>query len=227
MKKFILSIGMLTSVGIFAQTDIKQKVTEGAQEQTGSLFNKGLEGAGESIADGSVIWGIRANALINTSSLGNLSDIKELKDSGFNVGVSAKFNLGSGFFANPELYYTHLGTSRIDLPILFGYNLSETFAVVAGPALMYGFSAESKNEGKNLVNEMINTGTIDVAKLSSNLNFGYQAGLQATISQFVISAKYEGSLSSQVVDLVNTATGQKFEEKVKTSVISLGLGYNF
>ena len=227
MNKLILSVAMITGVSIFAQMDIKQELTNKAQETSSDLGSKAVSGFIDSIFNGEVTWGIRSNGLINTSSLGNLADVKQLKESGYNIGVSTKLAFNEDFFANPELYYTHLGTSRIDLPILFGYNVTKTFAVVAGPSFIYNFSSESKDLGKSVANQAMNTGKVDFAALNSELGFGYQAGLQATISKFVVSAKYDGSLSGQVVDLVNTGTGQKFKEKIKTSLISLGAGFNF
>lgn len=227
MKKLILSIAMITSFGMHAQTSIS-KMAEGKTRKESKRIGNNLKSeAGDRISEGDVVWGIRSNALINTSSLGNLSDIKELQGSGFNVGISARFDIEDEFFINPELYYTHLGTSSIDLPILVGYNITEKFALVAGPALMYGFSKDSKSDGKEIANQMLNSGQVDFEAIASKLNFGYQAGLQANLSNFLISAKYEGSLSSQVVNLVNLGTGQKFSEKIKTSVVSLGVGYNF
>lgn len=227
MKKLILSIALISGVGISAQSDLMQKAQDKTQNESKRIGNNLTNEAGDRIKNGDVVWGIRANALINTSSLGNLSDIKELKGSGFNIGVSAKFDIDNDFFINPELYYTHLGTNSIDLPILLGYDITDKFAIVAGPTFIYGFSEDSKNDGKQIANNMMATGKIDFDGVASKLNFGFQAGLQANLSNFAVSVKYEGALSSQVVNLVNLGTGQKFTEKVKTNAISLGLGYNF
>lgn len=224
MKQLFASLALITSSIAIAQTNNlgDQAMTE-VTNQTKEATKEGARALGEAL--GSATWGVRANALINASSLGNLASIDELKKSGFNIGVSAKVDLGSNFFVNPELYYAHVGTSELDLPILFGYEIvPERFALVVGPNLMYTFS---KNSEKDIQQAFVKGMAEDYQGLSSMFKFGFQAGVQAYFGNFLLSAKYEGALSDQVVNMVNSATGQKFEEKVKTNYFSVGLGYNF
>lgn len=227
MRKLFVSVTIITATFINAQiNELKDKATTEVTNQTKEATNEAAKGLVNALGDAT--WGIRANGLINTSSLGNLSDIKDLKESGFNIGVSAKVGLGSNFFVNPELYYTHSGSNQIDLPILFGYEIvPEKFAIIAGPSLMYAFSKNSKEHLEKIATESLTTGGINYSGLSSMFKFGYQAGVQVYFGNFMVAAKYEGALSGQVVNLVNQATGQGFEEKVKSNFVSLGLGYNF
>lgn len=205
--------------------DVKNQATSEVTARTQDATEKGAQKFGESLKNAT--FGIRANGMINTSSLGNLSDIKDLKESGFNIGFSARVELGSNFFVNPELYYTHIGKSQIDLPILFGYSIvPDRIAIVAGPALMYSFSKDSLKHLQNTAIQGATTG-IDYKGLAAMFKFGYQAGIQVFFGNFLVSAKYDGALSEQVVNLVNQGTGQKFEEKVKSNFVSLGIGYNF
>lgn len=227
MKKLFASVTIITATFINAQnTDLKDLVTTEVTNHTKEATKEAAKGLANAL--GEATWGIRANGLINTSSLGNLADIKDLKESGFNIGVSAKVELGSNFFVNPELYYTHSGNSQIDLPILFGYEiLPEKISLIAGPSLMYAFSKNSKDDLTKIATEALASGGINYNGLSSMFKFGYQAGVQVHFGNFMIAAKYEGALSGQVVSLINKATDQSFEEKVKSNFVSLGIGYNF
>jgi hypothetical protein len=230
MKKITLGLVLaMACISVKAQllNEVKNMAVAESQEMTGNALADVTDGAVDRILDGDVVWGIRANGLINTTSLGDLENAKNLSNHGFNVGVSARFNFDdTNLFVNPELYYTHLGKGRLDLPILGGYQLSNTFALIAGPTLAYIFSDNSKED-------LVDTGTgaidgsLSMEGISSKLTFGYQAGLQAYFNNFVISAKYDGSFTGQVVDIVNTASGAKLQEEVKTSFISIGIGYNF
>lgn len=66
-----------------------------------------------------------------------------------------------------------------------------------------------------------------MGNISSKLTFGYQAGLQFFLSNFFISAKYNGSFTGQVVELINQTTGGELKEEIKTSYVSIGIRYNF
>lgn len=225
MKKVLLSLSVIGGSLMYGQIqemvdDAKSEITTQTQKATDDAIDRGWESLR------SATWGIRANAMINTSSLGQFSDIKELKDSGFNVGISAIVNLSKSekFFFSPELYYTYVGNSQLDMPILFGYKIGESVGLVAGPSLSYTFSQKSSEHAQTLVQSAI---TGDYKGLASTLQFGYQAGLQAYFGSFMVSAKYDGSITGKALNFVNEGTGKSFQEKMKSSYLSVGVGYNF
>jgi len=190
-----------------------------------------------------VTFGVRANALFNTSSatwdnlkgtVNGAIDSKGDNTSGFNVGLAAK--IGSpvgGWFVMPEIYYTSFKNKntidgveleakndRIDVPVLLGHNfLLGKLAAFVGPVASYNLSANKdyatfKEDAKN------------------EFTVGYQFGAQATLSKFVINARYEGAFSKDSRKFINTvadASGNNTEIRYdnRPSMFILGIGYNF
>lgn len=210
----------------FLSLNVNAQIKEFVQDASQVGMNQAAKGFAKAIFDGKVKWGVRANGLINTTSLGDLENVKNLDNHGFNIGISARYDFVKEFFANPELYYTHVGNGSLDLPILFGYQLSESIAIVAGPNFSYAFSENSEDDLIEISTGVL-TDTYSMGNISSKLTFGYQAGLQFFLPNFVISAKYNGSFTGQVVDLINQTTGGELKEEIKTSYVSIGIGYNF
>ena len=184
-----------------------------------------------------VTFGLRANALFNTSSAswGNLKgtfndavDSKGDNATGFNVGLAAK--IGSpvgGWFVMPEIYYTSFKnkntvegveveakSDRIDVPVLLGHNfLLGKLAAFVGPVASYNLSTDKtyasfKEDAKN------------------EFTVGYQFGAQATLSKFVINARYEGAFSKDT-RVFKSVAGQEIRYDNRPSMFILGIGYNF
>jgi hypothetical protein len=203
MKKLISTIGVLASVFAYSQ----------------------------------VTFGVRANALFNTSSASwdNLKgtfnsaiDSKGDNTSGFNVGLAAK--IGSpvgGWFVMPEIYYTSFKnkntvdgveleakSDRIDVPVLLGHNfLLGKLAAFVGPVASYNVSTDKTYASfkENAKNEF---------------TVGYQFGAQATLSKFVVNARYEGAFSKDTRVFTSVA-GQEIRYDNRPSMFILGIGYNF
>lgn len=205
MKKLISTIGVLASVFAYSQ----------------------------------VTFGVRANALFNTSSASweNLKgtvngaiDSKGDNTSGFNVGLAAK--IGSpvgGWFVMPEIYYTSFKNKntidgveleakndRIDVPVLLGHNfLLGKLSAFVGPVASYNLSGDKSYEEFKVNAE-------------NEFTVGYQFGAQATLSKFVINARYEGAFSKDSRKVINIATGDtvvRYDNR--PSMFILGIGYNF
>lgn len=183
-----------------------------------------------------VTVGLRANALFNTSSAswsnftGTLNGEKE--NTGFNAGLA--FKIGSpigGWFVMPEIYYTSIKneatanvdgqnvdieakSNRIDVPVLVGHNfLLGKLAAFAGPVASYNLSTN-------------NTFRDFKENATKEFTVGYQFGAQATLSKFVINARYEGAFSKDT-RVFKSVAGQEIRYDNRPSMFILGIGYNF
>lgn len=189
-----------------------------------------------------VQFGMRANLLFNTSSA-KWSDIKSTannawessgkSNTGFNVGFSAKIDLPvTSVFVMPEIYYTSIKNTleitdanskveleaknnRIDVPVMVGTNiLGKTLSAFVGPVFSYNLSKDN---------------TFNDFKENSSKNFtaGYQLGANATISNFVVNARYEGAFSKDERKFINYVSGTEVRYDNRPSFFILGVGYNF
>ena len=191
-----------------------------------------------------VTFGLRANALLDTSSaswenfkgaVNTAVDTKGGNSTGFNVGLAAKVDFPvSGWFVMPEIYYTSFKKSvettgdveieaksnRIDVPVLVGHNfLLGKLAAFVGPVASYNLSTD------NTYADFKENGT-------KEFTVGYQIGAQATLSKFVVNARYEGAFSKDSRKFINTvadASGNNTEIRYdnRPSMFILGIGYNF
>lgn len=187
----------------------------------------------------------KANVLIPTSSATwkNFKDaagtvVSEKGDNitGFNVGLSLKVNLPMSLYVMPEIYYSNFKnevtladaqnqqttleakTSRIDVPVLLGYNLlGNTLSAFVGPVGTFNL-----NEGSDFRSFVEQVQTKD-------FTVGYQLGVQSELKNLIISAKYEGAFSKDQRKFVTTIadTSQQIEYDNRPSLFMLGLGYKF
>ncbi|MDY3547523.1 outer membrane beta-barrel protein [Riemerella anatipestifer] len=194
-----------------------------------------------SLMMGQISFGIRANALLNTSSpswsdlKNNISESLNTKGSnitGFNIGLSAKINLPiTSLFLMPEVYYTQFGSKttlgelelkaksdRLDVPVLVGYNvLSEKLSLFTGPVASYNLTSEETF--KDFKENITKTFTV-----------GYQLGANVRISDFVLNARYEGAFSKDQRDFIKTvssSTNEVVRYDNRPSFFIVGLGYQF
>jgi len=188
-----------------------------------------------------VTVGLRTNALINTSSAswenfkGAAVDSKGDNATGFNVGLAFKVDFPvSGWFVMPEVYYTSFKntvetttdveleakSNRIDVPVLVGHNfLLGKLAAFVGPVASYNLSKD------NTFGDFKENGT-------KEFTVGYQFGAQATLSKFVVNARYEGAFSKDSRKFINAGAGVAGSETEirydnRPSMFILGIGYNF
>lgn len=185
-----------------------------------------------------VTVGVRANALFNTSSASwdNFTNTinGEKENSGFNAGLS--FKIGSpvgGWFVMPEIYYTSIKneatattvtegnvnieakSNRIDVPVLLGHNfLLGKLAAFVGPVASYNLTTD-------------NTFANFKENATKEFKVGYQFGAQATLSKFVINARYEGAFSKDTRKFINNVSGEEVRYDNRPSMFILGIGYNF
>jgi hypothetical protein len=147
---------------------------------------------------------------------------------GFNVGLSLKVGLPTSFYLMPELYYTNfkneftadnttfeVKSSRIDVPILLGYNiLGNTLGVFVGPVASYNLSKE----------DTFNDFTENAR---DNFTVGYQFGAQVEISKLILNARYEGAFSKDSRNFINRVSGEEIRYDNRPNLFMVGVGYKF
>ena len=197
-------------------------------------------------ASAQLSFAAKANVLIPTSSatwknfktgVTNAVDQKGKNITGFNVGLSMKVNLPAALYVMPEIYYSNFKnevdiandsngqqttieakTSRVDVPVLLGYNLlGNTLSAYVGPVASFNLAKDDNYD--NFAQKVS----------AKEFTVGYQIGLQSEISKLILSAKYEGAFSSDQRKFVNTIAGssQEINYDNRPSLFLIGLGYKF
>lgn len=189
-----------------------------AQEDGGGFFSK-------------INFGVRASGLVSTTTFNEFEDVTHIKEYGANVGVAAKFNVTDKFSVTPEVYYFYSGLNEINAPILLGYSfLNNKLDVIAGPTLMYNFEEKDAKIVTNFGHPVFGNNIV-YNGVESGFELGYTAGLQYHLGKFMITGRYQGGFNGKeiMVTFPNAETGvmEKGSEKLKTSYVSLGVGFNF
>lgn len=197
-------------------------------------------------ASAQISFAAKANVLIPTSSatwqnfktgISNAVEQKGKNITGFNAGLSMKIDVPSALYVMPEIYYTNFSnevtlsndttaesttikakTSRVDVPVLLGYNLlGDMLSAYVGPVASFNLS---KDDNFDSFAQKVN---------AKDFTVGYQIGAQSEIKKLIISAKYEGAFSKDQRKFVNTVAGsnQEINYDNRTSLFLVGLGYKF
>ncbi len=122
---------------------------------------------------------------------------------GFHLGLYAKMNIPI-FYLRPELSFTHTksaydfsGTNgtfsqtKIDLPILLGYDLLGPLHVFAGPS----FQLVLAND--------FDVNAIDLKDLEKNTSLGIQFGAGINLGRLGLDVRLERGLSPNQIKLIN------------------------
>jgi opacity protein-like surface antigen len=188
----------------------------------------------------------KANVLIPTSSatwqnlktgITNAVEQNGKNITGFNAGLSLKINLPTAFYVMPEIYYTNFSnevtvendinktqttvkakTSRVDVPVLVGYNLfGDLLSAYVGPVASINLA---KDDNFDSFTQKVN---------AKDFTIGYQLGVQSEIKKLILSAKYEGAFTKDQRKFVNTVAGsnQEINYDNRSSLFMVGLGYKF
>lgn len=196
----LLAFFMLFSTGTYAQ-----------------FFQLGIRGGVNS-------YNVRYDAI----TLNNVS-IESASKNGLHLGFYSRVQL-LGFYVQPELLYTRMGSSittttngtastadltfqRIDVPVLAGKKFFGLLRVNAGPVFSNLLKADL-NEN-NLTQNITNT--------YRNNSVGFQFGVGVDFWKLVIDAKYEGSLQ-RFGNSIST-NGQTFITDARPSQWMLSVGY--
>jgi|SRR5690606_26220425 len=209
MKKILLTMSVVLSSAVFAQ------------ESGNGFFNR----------LSNVDFGVRASGLLSTTTFNEFEDVTDLEEYGANVGIAAKINVNDRLFVTPELYYFYSGLSELNMPVLFGYTIiNDKLDIIAGPNLMYTFAKSGNKQVTNLGIPAWDTNFV-YRGIESTFEVGYMAGLQYHFGKFMVTGRYQGGFTGKEILFTyqNPQTGliEKGSDKLKTSYVSLGVGFNF
>lgn len=191
-------------------------------------------------------FGVRGG--INTYSIGNIVTVgsagpppglifEPTKDIGYQFGgyFFAKFGK---FYIKPELNYlssqnhydfpnrtSKWTTSRLNVPVLFMYDLFESVSVYAGPS--FNFQGETTIEGVQQTSFTTGTPGPDLKKSA----FGVNIGFIYRYKRLGIDLRYEmgqGKTNQEREDFINSAYGVNLADlrSYKPNVFSLSLSYD-
>lgn len=161
-------------------------------------------------------------------TLNNVS-IESASKNGLHLGFYSRVQV-LGFYIQPELLYTRMGSSittttngtastadltfqRIDIPVLAGKKFFGMLRVNAGPVFSNLLKAD--------LNE--NNLTQNITSTYRNNTVGFQFGVGLDLWKLVIDAKYEGSLM-RFGNSIST-NGQTFTTDARPSQWMLSVGY--
>ena len=196
----LLAFFMLLSTGVFAQ-----------------LFQLGIRGGINS-------YDVRYKEI----TVNNIS-IESASKNGLHLGFYSRIQV-LGFYVQPELVYTRMGSSitttsngsastadltfqRIDVPVLAGKKFFGLLRVNAGPVFSNLLKAD--------LNE--NNLTQNITETYRNNTVGFQVGVGVDIWKLIIDAKYEGSLM-RFGNSIST-NGQTFTTDARPSQWMISVGY--
>jgi hypothetical protein len=168
------------------------------------------------------------NVRYDEVTLNNVS-IESASKNGLHLGFYSRVQI-LGFYVQPELLYTRMGSSittttngtastadltfqRIDIPVLAGKKFFGMLRVNAGPVFSNLLKAD--------LNE--NNLTQNITNSYRNNTVGFQFGVGLDFWKLVIDAKYEGSLM-RFGNSIST-NGQTFTTDSRPSQWMLSVGY--
>lgn len=128
---------------------------------------------------------------------------------GFHVGLYGQFALSDALKLQPEVLYYGAGAkfddgdyklSYLAIPVMFKYNLGETFNVQAGPQLGL----------------LLSTDPSELKDFMKGTDFGLNVGVGGTFSKFSVDLRYS-------IGLANVSDVE--DGDLKNNVIQISLGY--
>ena len=147
---------------------------------------------------------------INFGSTGGLDTFSQFTENlsfdsesrlGYHVGVFGKLEF-LGLFVQPEILFTKLNTqfesvtnidsslSKIDIPLLFGFEIVGPFNLKLGPSFQY--ILDNEIEGLDIPTE-------DIQDPENIFTIGYQLGLGVDIGRLGVDIRYEGSFQENAI----------------------------
>lgn len=172
-------------------------------------------------------FGIKAG--VNIAKFAGDPDPNSEFNTGLAAGVFTNVPLSSGFSFEPSLEYSQKGAefttalntevkskiTYLDLPIMFKYNLTPNFGILAGPQVSFFLDQETK-----LVNGNSTTtfeGNNDSYRKSLA---GGKVGLSYNFGSVMLNASY-------ATDLQNLYSDDSGNSDLKNQVINVGLAFGF
>lgn len=137
-------------------------------------------------------------------------------DLGFHAGVYVKIDL-EGLYVRPELVYTNLKTGygssgnlevqKLDLPVLFGFNLVGPLHVFAGPSAQYILDTD--------------LGDIELARVQEEFTVGIQAGVGLNLGNVGVDIRYEAGLSENQASYVSSLSNERIDTRPEQLIVAL------
>lgn len=172
-------------------------------------------------------FGIKAG--VNIAKFAGDPDPNSEFNTGLAAGVFTNVPLSSGFSFEPSLEYSQKGAefttsvnseakskiTYLDLPIMFKYNLTPTFGIVAGPQVSFFLDQETKLVSGNSTTTF--EGNNDSYRKSLA---GGKVGLSYDFGSVMLNASY-------ATDLQNLYTDESGNRDLKNQVINVGLAFGF
>lgn len=141
--------------------------------------------------------------------------------SGYNIGVYGKIDLGN-LYIRPELVYTKTTSeyelnsvnqdfelSKIDAPVLLGFELIGPLSVFAGPSFQY------------ILDNNING--IDFDKVENEFTMGLNIGASLEFGRLGIDVRYERGLNENEAKFANNNTNFKLDTRPEQIIVNLSL----
>lgn len=175
-------------------------------------------------------WGIKGSLLFNSNGelideAGTIIENKGSGESGFNVGLYGKLDLGP-IYIRPELVYTQASSeynidpengmnesyemTSIDLPVLVGIRIIGPLNLVAGPAFKY--ITNSKVKGLNY------------QTIKNDITVGLNIGVSANLGRFGFDVIYDRGINSNEADFIGEEAS-KFTLDTRQQQIKVGVSY--
>lgn len=172
-------------------------------------------------------FGIKAG--VNIAKFAGDPDPNSEFNTGLAAGVFTNVPLSSGFSFEPSLEYSQKGAefttavnsevkskiTYLDLPIMFKYNLTPNFGILAGPQVSFFLDQETKLVNGN------STSTFEGNNDSYRKSLaGGKVGLSYNFGSVMLNASY-------ATDLQNLYSDDSGNSDLKNQVINVGLAFGF
>ncbi|HET8885668.1 MAG TPA: porin family protein [Salinimicrobium sp.] len=204
MKKFLIVISLVFFSNLSAQTDFG--VVAGVNYgDNGEIEFQDLSTSGEDV------YSEKADSKV-----------------GYHFGLYFRAYLTESLFLKPEVLYTQTKSSynynnedadytvtKIDLPILVGFEVIGPLQIFGGPSLQY--ITDHEMEG------------VTFGEIENEFTVGVQFGAGLQFGRFGIDARYERGLSeneAEVLDLDSTVSGiQRIDTRPNQFILSLSVDF--
>ncbi|TVZ23846.1 outer membrane protein with beta-barrel domain [Dokdonia sp. Hel_I_63] len=176
---------------------------------------------------------------LNYGSVGDLEFTSEFAESTFDKENKSGFHAGiyykavfAGIFIQPELLYTKINTeyqsnisgsnsidyelSKIDIPVLVGFNVIGPLNVKAGPSFQY------------IIDDEFDGIDIDFEDPENSFTVGYQLGAGLSFGKLGIDVRYEGAFTDNTIVTESQAEDNSvgFKVDARPSQWILNLSYS-
>lgn len=176
-------------------------------------------------------WGIKGSLLFNSNGelideAGTIIDNKGSGESGYNIGVYGKLDLGP-IYIRPELVYSkasseylinpELGTTEsytmtsIDLPVLVGIRIIGPLNLLAGPS--FKFITSNK------------LGGLEYDAIDKGITVGLNIGVSANIGRFGFDVIYDRGINANEAEFIGDDVAGEFTLDTRQSQIRFGVSY--